>query len=109
MGKLSKEKGKRGEREVAELLREHGWNARRGQQFTGGGDSPDVVSTLPGVHIEVKRTETLQLYPAMQQAADDAASGCMPTVWHRRSGKEWIVILTAQDFLRLMEKVVDKV
>lgn len=32
----SRNKGKRGEREFAALLREHGFDARRGQQFAGG-------------------------------------------------------------------------
>ena len=33
MSKMSREKGKRGEREFCELLREHGFDARRGQQY----------------------------------------------------------------------------
>lgn len=107
MGKMSKEKGKRGEREVAELLRENGWNARRGQQFTGGEDSPDVVHCIPGVHIEVKRSETLQLYSALKQAKDDAKDGDMPTVWHRRNGQDWVVILPAKDFFRLLDKLAE--
>ena len=74
MGKPSRDKGKRGEREIAGLLRDYGYDARRGVQYHGGADSPDVVG-LPGVHIEVKRTETLSLYPAMEQAKHDAAQG----------------------------------
>jgi Holliday junction resolvase len=105
MGKMSKEKGKRGEREVAELLRGNGWHARRGQQFAGGTDSPDVVSTLPDVHIEVKRSESIQVYKALEQATNDAKANEMPTVWHKKNGQDWVVILTANDFLRLMEKV----
>ena len=42
-------KGKVGEREFAELLRAHGFDARRGQQFAGGADSPDVVSEALGL------------------------------------------------------------
>lgn len=99
MAKMSREKGKRGEREVAELFREFGYEARRGQQFHGGGDSPDVrVEGLP-LHVEVKRTETLSLYAAMQQAANDAEIGRVPTVWHKRNGRPWLVIMDARDFL----------
>ena len=36
----SRRKGKVGEREFAGLLREHGFDARRGVQFAGGADSP---------------------------------------------------------------------
>jgi Holliday junction resolvase len=50
----SRNKGKVGEREFASLLREHGFDARRGQQFSGSPDSPDVVSdALAWLHFEI--------------------------------------------------------
>ena len=52
----SKDKGKRGERMAAAKFREHGFDARRGVQYSGGPDSPDVVGP-EGLHIEVKFTE----------------------------------------------------
>lgn len=101
MGKASREKGKRGERDCANFLREHGWtDARRGQQYHGGGDSPDVVG-LPGAHIEVKRTETFQLYKALEQAESDAKGIEFPIVFHRRNGKKWVAVLDAEDFLEI--------
>ena len=96
------DKGKRGELEVARLLRLNGFEARRGQQFSGGGDSPDVDHNIPEVHIEVKRTERLRLYPAMEQAERDA-DGKIPTVWHRANNKPWVVILPAGEFMKLMK------
>jgi Holliday junction resolvase len=39
----SREKGKRGERQWRDELRAQGFAARRGQQFSGSPDSPDVV------------------------------------------------------------------
>jgi len=100
----SQEKGKRGEREWAEYLREHGYpEARRGRQFRGSPDSPDVVCGIPDTHAEVKRTETLSIYAAMFQAEYDCGDD-MPYVAHRRNGKEWLVILRADDFIRVMEK-----
>ena len=107
IGKASKNKGKVGEREVAKLIQSHGFSAKRGVQFQGGEDSPDVVSSLP-CHIEVKRTETLSLYKAMEQAIEDSkGSEEFPTVWHRRNGQEWLVILNANDFLELLKKIID--
>lgn len=100
----SKAKGKQGELEVAALLREHGFEARRGQQFAGGGDSPDVVSNLPGVHLEVKRTERFLLWDAVAQAERDARAGAMPVVIHRMSRKPWVVVMRAEDFLTLMKE-----
>jgi Holliday junction resolvase len=102
MAGRSRLKGKVGEREIAAFLREHGVDgARRGQQFAGGPDSPDVVG-LPGVHIESKRTEALRLWEAVDQAKREARSGSIPTVWHRSSRRPWIVILSATDFLLLL-------
>lgn len=100
MGKLSRDKGKRGELEVAELLRWFGFEARRGQQHHGGPGSPDVVHDIPNVHLEVKRTERLQLYEALEQATAEAG-GRVPVVLHRRNGKPWVAVLPADSFLNL--------
>lgn len=102
MGKASREKGKRGEREVALLLRSHGYDARRGVQYHGGADSPDVVG-LPGIHIEVKRTERLDLYGALAQSIGDAGQE-MPVVFHRRNDCRWVVIQPAEDWLKLYQE-----
>lgn len=99
------EKGKRGERELADFIREQGFTARRGQQFSGGGDSPDVVHNIPGIHIECKRTETLQMWPALAQAQADCKPGDMPVVFHRPSRRPWIVVLGASDFLTIMTQL----
>lgn len=97
MGKASRNKGKRGERELALKLTElFGHLCRRGQQFSGL-EGKDVVG-LPGVHIECKRTERLSLYAAVEQAKTDADDGEVPVVFHRQNGKEWLAIVPA-DFL----------
>ncbi len=73
----SRQKGKVGEREFASLLREHGYDARRGQQFSGGADSPDVVSdALAWLHFEIKRVQNLNLTDACVQAEGDAGGKC---------------------------------
>ena len=99
MGKTSREKGKRGEREVASLLREYGYDAHRGQQYKGGSDSPDVVG-LDGIHIEVKRTERLDLYGALSQSKSDAGED-RPVVIHRKNNSEWVVIQPLSDWIDL--------
>lgn len=101
MGKLSRDKGKVGEREVAQILREQGFGeARRGVQYSGGPGSPDVVG-LPHVHLEVKRTERLNLYGALAQAIDEAAAGETPVVVHRSSRRDWVAILPLDKYLEL--------
>lgn len=101
MSAMSRNKGKVGEREVAQLLRDHGFDARRGVQFQGGPDSPDVIG-LPGVHVEVKRTEKFHLYPSLEQAKAERKDGDIPAVFHRANSRPWVVILRAEDFLGLI-------
>lgn len=99
----SRKKGAIGEREFRDYLRAHGIEARRGQQFSGSPDSPDVVSDLDNiVHWEVKRVENLSLYPAMEQATRDSRTDQIPVVAHRRNRREWLAILPMDDFLRLV-------
>lgn len=100
MGKASRDKGKRGERELASKLREYGFDARRGVQYRGGSDSPDVIG-LDGVHIEVKRVERLSLYDALSQSKGEAGAGEMPVVMHRRNNCEWVVIQPLEDWINL--------
>ena len=96
------QKGKRGERELAAYLTERGHPARRGQQFKGGADSPDVVCPSLPVHWECKRVERLRLPEAMAQAIDEAAPGKLPVVAHRRNGGDWLAIMRLDDLLELM-------
>lgn len=99
MGKASREKGKRGEREAASFLRGNwGLDAKRGRQYQGGDESPDVKHSMDGVLVEVKRTERLELYPSVEQAQDDAGLEERGIVLHRRNGKPWLLIMHAQDF-----------
>ncbi len=109
MGRMSKEKGKLGEREVVDLIKDHGYEARRGQQHRGGPGSPDVIHSIPNLHIEVKRREKFDLYGAMQQAQDDAPDGEVPVVFHRRSKCEWVVVIGAEDFLNMLDYITRNV
>jgi hypothetical protein len=100
----SRAKGIRGELEVRDLFRAQGYEAERGQQHAGGIDSPDVKHSMAGYHIEVKRVEALQLYPAMQQAEDDASGGRAPVVFHKKNRRDWLVIMKADDFFKLVKE-----
>ena len=103
---MSRQKGKRGEREAAaELAVVFGCEARRGVQYQGGPDSPDVVLEGVAVHVEVKRTETLSLYTATDQARHDAG-GKVPLVLHRRNGKAWVAIVELEHLPALAAEVV---
>lgn len=98
----SRQKGAGGERELANVLKSHGYAAARGQQFSGGADSPDVVG-LPGFHIEAKRVEAGNPYNWLSQAQRDAGFDKIPLVIHRKNGHNWIAILELEDFLKLIK------
>lgn len=103
-GKASRERGKRGERYVASRIRERlGLSARRGVQYSGGPDSPDVVG-LPGFHIEVKNVNRLELHKAIAQSTDDAAEDEVPIVIHHRDREPWYVDMPFEAFLDLYAK-----
>ena len=108
MGSLSRQKGKRGEREcAAELAAVFCCQARRGVQYQGGPDSPDVVLAGIDVHVEAKRVEALNVYKALEQAKADAGEGKTPIVWHRRNGKASVVIVDVVDLVALANAIVD--
>lgn len=98
----SRRKGAVGEREIAKYLREHGFTeARRGQQFKGGADSPDVVG-LTGFHVEVKRVERIDLNAAMEQSIRDCGENETPIVVHRRNNDYWKVTMRLDDFIEVI-------
>lgn len=98
----SRDKGKRGELEWRDVLRAEGFYARRGQQFSGSGDSPDVVcEELSWLHFEVKRVQRLNLQDACAQAEGDCA-GKPWAVAHRRNHAPWSVTIKAEFFFEML-------
>lgn len=103
MAKNSRAKGCRGELEFAKVLADRKLSARRGQQFSGGTDSPDVICTsLTDIHFEVKRVEAGNLYIWLAQAIRDAGEKKVPIVAHRRNKQDWVAILPMDDLLDLL-------
>src|SRR5262245_39977020 len=99
----SREKGKRGERQWRDELRANGYAARRGQQFCGSAESPDVVCDgLPWIHFEVKAVERLNIRDAMDQAIAECGSRRVPVVAHKRCFRGWLVTMEAGTFFRLI-------
>ena len=99
----SRQKGARGERQLAAALRDYGYECRRGQQFSGANGDADVVG-LPGIHIECKRVEHLDLDGAMAQSMRDAEAAGedeIPVVIHRKNNTPWKVTLLLGDFVTI--------
>lgn len=108
----SRQKGARGERNAAQAWAEalglDPEDCRRGQQFAGGTDSPDVVHPLGDtVHLEVKRVERGNPYLWMEQAERDAG-GKIPLVLHRRNNKQWLAIVRLSDVQGLSQVITAK-
>ncbi|MBR0355584.1 MAG: hypothetical protein IJK35_09445 [Oscillospiraceae bacterium] len=97
-------KGARGEQELAGLLRAEGFDVTRGGT-TSFGTVPDL-SGLPGVHIEVKRREKLNVMEAMQQAIADTGrfKDGAPALFHRRNRAPWLVTMLFTDWIRLYKE-----
>lgn len=95
----SRAKGAKGERELANKLKEYGYKCRRGQQFSGL-EGEDVVG-LDYIHIECKRVEKLNINDALRQANRDAKNNQMPAVFHRKNGEKWKVTMGLDDWINL--------
>ena len=109
MGKFSKDKGKRGERELVNFLKAQGIPAERTAQHSGkdGGPADLILPDHPDWHIECKRVEALSLYGALGQAATDAQNSNkkaqIPAVFHRRNNQPWVMIVFADLGAKLIQ------
>lgn len=95
----SKAKGAKGERELANILKDYGYNCRRGQQYNGL-EGEDVVG-LDYIHIECKRVQALNLDEAMEQSKRDSKGNQLPAVFHRKNNKKWKVTMYLDDWIQL--------
>lgn len=96
----SREKGASFERKLAKILKEYGYECRRGQQYCGANGDADVIG-LPGIHIEAKAVERLNIYDAMNQSISDARDGELPAVFHKKNRKKILVTMTLDDWMKL--------
>lgn len=104
MGKFSRDKGKRAEREFAKLCQEYGFDVQRTAQCKGKTGAAGDIEGLPGIHIEVKHVERLNLREAMAQSIRDAeAEGKdkFPIVAHKKNNAEWLVTMRGRDWLQM--------
>ena len=98
----SRAKGARAERRWRDELRAQGFSARRGQQFSGSADSPDVVcDQLSWLHFEVKAVERLNIWDAHDQAARDARVKPF-VIAHTKNFRPWLVTMTAETFFQFL-------
>lgn len=103
MGRYSRNKGKRGERLLVNILKGYGLEAHRSQQYCGRAGTADVqCKELNNFHLEVKWVERLDIHAAVAQSVtDSSATGTVPVVVHKRNKTAFIVTMTLNDFLGL--------
>lgn len=109
-GKMGRDKGVRGEREIADRFIEimeseekklwvkgHSEEVKRNtlQSDRGGFD----LVGIPGLAIEIKRCETLQLGAWWQQCQQQATNGLMPVLFYRQNRQPWKVRTYTQIYL----------
>lgn len=112
VGRASRNKGKSGEREAARALMERipGVKIERSVQYSGRGANkgmggmPDLVG-LEKFYLEVKRTEQARPYEWLRQVQADKLTDEIGVVLHRQSRKEWICMLTLDDFCRMVNLI----
>lgn len=96
----SRQKGKRGELELCQSLRElFGWDVQRAVQYNGNaGDSDLIIKQVPEIFVECKRVQSLNLSKAMEIAVAQAGKK-LPLIFHRKDREEWMVTLPLKDLL----------
>lgn len=99
MGRKERDKGARGERLLKDFLNDLGLTVKRGYVFLRQSDLVD----LPGIHIECKFVERLNVRKAMDQAIAEAEKrkDGMPAVFWKVSRKPWLTIMRTEDWVTL--------
>lgn len=96
-------KGRAGELELVRVLNDNGVPAAPGDPASYG-RTPDVIG-VPGIHVECKRVERLNIDAAMDQAARDATKfkDGSPAVFHRKNRREWLVTMRLSDWIGMLK------
>lgn len=102
MSKFSRDKGKRGERDVVRHLKAIWPDARRGLQYRDGAECCDVEGTPFAVEVKTQlRLMRAPLREAWEQA-NKASKGRPPMVAFRETGREMIAMVRMDDLVWLV-------
>ena len=104
-GRMARNKGAAGERELAQILTDHlGVMIQRklGQARDGGDDIQ-----IGKYRIEVKRRETLSIDAWCKQVEDAASHDDIPVLAYRRNGQPWRVVVPLEWFIKQVREDMD--
>lgn len=103
----SRRKGKAGELEAAAELNRllpHA-HARRSQQHSGTESASDLIAPgLPGLWLEVKRVQALNLQKTFEKSLEQCGD-LAPVVLHRKNGTDWLVTFRLEDLHAFVRQV----
>ena len=105
----SRRKGKAGELEAAAELNRilPAAMARRSQQHSGTESASDLIAPgLPGLWLEVKRVQKLNLSEVMEKSLEQCGTLC-PVVLHRKNGEDWMMTIRLNDAIRFAGAIRD--
>jgi len=102
----SKAKGTAAETAVVRFLQANGHPGAERRALAGAQDRGDVAG-IPGVVIEVKDCQRMELAAWMNELARETPVGELGVVWHKRRGHTlpgaWYVTMTGATFVALLE------
>lgn len=101
LGRKPKSRGNRGEREIVDILKAHGYPAYR--NFGSGGYGGGDVLGLDGYSVEVKYQERLNIWSALAQSKAAASATQTPLVCFRRNHSAWYAALELSELLALIK------
>ncbi len=97
----SRDKGARFERSIANYLTENGFTARRGCQFKGTPDSPDVICDNFPMQIECKNVQNLNIHKALDKALLDAEGPAC--VIHKKNNSKTLITMELDQFMTFIK------
>lgn len=95
----SRNKGVRGEREVAKVFTDAGLEVRG---LEGLGDHLIVAAGNVTLHSEVKRQERVRIPEWIAQAVSEAPAGTIPTVIFRQNRGRWYATIPLENLVTLI-------
>lgn len=105
MGKASRDKGKRAEREVVRIFEAAGIPCRRRweqQSKLGGQEDGDLAIGDTEIYGEVRYRETLNI-PAWIRELEEKAAGRERALIFRRSREPWYVAIPLDDYIAFLQ------
>lgn len=106
MSRRERDKGRKGEREVAAIYEAVGLEAR-GTERSGDHLIVRDPSTNLTIHSECKRQETARVWAWWEQASTEAPPGAIPVVHFRRNRSPWLALIEVHHLAALLAEVRD--